>query len=371
MTYSSKNEETSVEEANNVKFCVTAFLDLQGISSHLEVGSDLRTNIGSQVVKRLNVLNKVINLINAERKKFKECYPTDFKYYRINDSLILCIDLPETFKPETGENLKSIYTFDDIQRFMESKNRVDGTTETQFMDDWNSELKNISLFIGLIARIHLYVNGCESSNYFPGAKTIISTGFRRQFFVGKDEDILSANFSFSNAYIAEKSLKGSKIYIDEYLLSLLALAKPNHNIIKHCLLKYTLKPYDFFKEHTPFPNRGHEQEETQSFELEIFRKKYLFREVNANSLSCLQLFDYFSPYIMNNKLLIEKTKPNIFHELIKELKMEYKNIDEVKKASTYIFRGLFDLSQSLEYFINKNYKDEEKLLHWMLKPSTK
>ena len=34
-----------------VKYCVAAFLDLQGFSHHLEFSSDIRTTIGQQAIR--------------------------------------------------------------------------------------------------------------------------------------------------------------------------------------------------------------------------------------------------------------------------------------------------------------------------------
>jgi hypothetical protein len=51
-----------------VKYCVTAVIDLLGFSSHLETGgNDLRTNIGQEAIKRLQILEDALRLMNDVR----------------------------------------------------------------------------------------------------------------------------------------------------------------------------------------------------------------------------------------------------------------------------------------------------------------
>jgi hypothetical protein len=41
----------------------------------------------------------------------------------------------------------------------------------------------------------------------------------------KQEDYFSANFSFSNAYLAEQQLKGARLFIDNYILQITAVPR--------------------------------------------------------------------------------------------------------------------------------------------------
>jgi len=49
--------------APDVKYNVTAFMDLLGFSSHLELSGDLRTNIGQKAIERLQVLEDCIDKV--------------------------------------------------------------------------------------------------------------------------------------------------------------------------------------------------------------------------------------------------------------------------------------------------------------------
>jgi hypothetical protein len=52
---------------SDIKFCVTAFIDLLGFASHLEIGSDLKTDIGQFAIDRLNNLESAIKFLESEK----------------------------------------------------------------------------------------------------------------------------------------------------------------------------------------------------------------------------------------------------------------------------------------------------------------
>jgi len=80
-----------------VKYCVTAVLDLLGFSSHLEVGrNDLRTKIGTEAIRRLQILEESLQLLQKDRAGYENGYPADFYATRINDSIILTLDLSDS-----------------------------------------------------------------------------------------------------------------------------------------------------------------------------------------------------------------------------------------------------------------------------------
>ena len=93
---------------SSVKYCVTAIIDLQGFSTHLEVGNDLRTRIGNEALMRLEILDKVVNMLSEKLKgKSRKYFPTNLNFIRINDSLIFSIDLDDFFIPRIGSTIKS------------------------------------------------------------------------------------------------------------------------------------------------------------------------------------------------------------------------------------------------------------------------
>src|SRR5881394_3893749 len=105
---SNKNEE--------VKYCVTAVMDLLGFTSHLEVGrNDLRTNIGQEAIRRLETLEESLRLLEQDKAAHPNDYPERFYSTRINDAIIFTLDLPDFFKPEIGDSIKRGVSLEDLE----------------------------------------------------------------------------------------------------------------------------------------------------------------------------------------------------------------------------------------------------------------
>jgi hypothetical protein len=212
---------------DDIKYCVTSMTDLLGFSSHLEIGNDLRTKIGQEAISRLQFIEDTISKFTDENQKHSEYYPKHLKYQRINDSLILTLDLPDLLTPTIGEIVKNGISAKEISEHFTEEEL---TTEETFLQAYKNKLTHsileLSQFIGLVSRIHAYLNRKETENYFPGAKTVISSGYRKSFMTKvKQEDYFSANFSFSNAYLAEQQLKGARLFIDNYILQITAVPR--------------------------------------------------------------------------------------------------------------------------------------------------
>ena len=171
-------------ENTDIKFCVTSYIDLRGISNHLEIGNDLRTKIGQEVITRLDSLEETIDLFLNERKGHPQYYPKTINYRRVNDALILTIDLPEFLTPRIGETIREGITVNEIGRFFPNSSEYDTYEEFEkaYIEKTTESILELTQFVGLSARIHSYINRKESENYFPGAKTVISSGYRRSFF---------------------------------------------------------------------------------------------------------------------------------------------------------------------------------------------
>src|SRR3972149_605973 len=293
-------------ENSDIKFCVTSYTDLLGISNHLEIGNDLRTNIGKEVIKRLNFLEETIKLFLEERKKYSKYYPKNINYRRINDSLILTLDLPEFLTPRIGETIKEGLTGSEIEEFFPN-HEYDSYEEFEiaYNNKLTQSILELTQFVGLSARIHSYINRMENSYYFPGAKTVISSGYRKSYFtLTNDEDYFSANFSFSNAYIAESFLKGQNFFIDNNILKLIGSNKFTRNILKISSFIYELNSFDPFDDGSISIDSKAKPKKGEAKEVTIFRKKYLFREVNPNRLAFLQLFPSLLPYLNGEKKLV-------------------------------------------------------------------
>ena len=57
-----------MNSSEEVKYCVAAFLDLQGFSHHLEVSADIRTTIGQHAIVRLQALDSAAKFLNEEQQ---------------------------------------------------------------------------------------------------------------------------------------------------------------------------------------------------------------------------------------------------------------------------------------------------------------
>lgn len=271
---------------NEIKYCIAGLLDLQGFSSHLEVSSDLRTVIGQQAITRLQILEDALKLLRNEQRKKKDSI--SFAYKRINDSIIFSMDLAEALLPDVGFTYKDGLTQDEWKKYYDI-----GPEEDSFDEKYSIKRKVYTLpvvkFLGLISRLHQIVYIENRKLYFPGAKTIISTGFRRSF-IGHDgkEDYFSANFAFSNAYLAQEKLKGSGLYLDNNILQMLDADLHITNIAKLACLTYKHRPYSPLKSLTEPAREWIEEDAT---EVVLFRKTYRFRRVNPSPLTYLQFVE--------------------------------------------------------------------------------
>lgn len=285
-------------ENDNTIFSVTAHIDLLGFSSHLILSSyDLRTKIGEEAIERLRIIEEAVELIEKESAELKEYYPETFRVLRFNDSLILGIDinppiLPRIGQPHEGGSL----SFEDAKKYF-SKNKEEKVSE-QLEDHFNSESYKVAQFVGLVSRIHNYINSREFDIHMPGCQTVISSGLRYRFFSKKDnkEDFYSANFSLANAYIANDlgskyGFSGNKCFIENNVASICGL---------NVYVKRALGFGKFIREdmhNDPFIGKPNDMLQSRvkyviskSFDIELFNKKYRFRELNTIVGSNLQLF---------------------------------------------------------------------------------
>lgn len=346
----------------DVIYCVTAFIDLLGFSSHLEIGNDLRTQIGQEAVKRLGTLEKAVDLIKQEAKKVKKLFPENLNFQRINDAIILTIDLPEFLTPSIGESVRRGMTGNEINKYFKEE---DLETEEKFKSAYinliNESTGALLRFIGLVSRIHSYINRKENENYYPGAKTVIATGFRKSFITSENkEDFFSANFSFSNAYVAEGILKGAKFYIDNYILQMLANNSYSKNIMRYAVYvndQYNYDPLEDYEDVLYIPNPKREGE---SIEVQIFRKKYLFREMNSFPLAYLQLLPDLLPYLEGTKKI--RNKKHLFMRVFNDIK-ESKSKEELEKGSSnYLSLMRNDLEEDLRVIRDLLIKGGSKIL---------
>jgi hypothetical protein len=304
------------EKKDSVRYCVTAVIDLLGFSSHLEIASnDVRTNIGREAINRLQTLEKAIELMEAERSVSPESYPATYHYVRINDAIIITVDLSDFLKPSIGQSAKDGLSGNDIQQHFDLE-KLD--TFEEFMHAYRAklydEVSGLMRFIGLVARLHSFINQTENSSYFPGARTIVSSGYRIPFYTKNAEDFLSANFSFSNAYLAEKKLHGPFFFIEDSIIKNLCANLPTRNLFRFaCYIPgpTIFNPLTSIDEDL---DDRHEKTLTTPVEVELFRKPFIFRRLDPHPLSYLQVVFRLKPYLDGEKIPPETE--NIFGALL-------------------------------------------------------
>lgn len=350
-------------EESDVKYCVTSFTDLLGISNHLEIGNDLRTKIGQEVINRLNVLEETIDMFLKEKKKYSKYYPKNINYRRINDSLILTLDLPEFLTPRIGETIREGLTQNELHHFF--PNALDYDSFEEFDIAYNNKLTEsiieLTQFIGLSGRIHSYINRKENENYFPGAKTIISSGYRKSFFTStKQEDYFSANFSFSNAYIAESNLKGNGLFIDNNLLKLLGLNQFTRNLLKYSSFVSESNCFNPFDDEPPSIDSKAKPKMGVEKEIIIFRKKFYFREINSNRIAFLHLFSSLLPYLTGQKRLVKKKK-YLFRQVFYCFLNEIKTMD-ILESKKHFFFFRFDIEDNIDSVRQLVLKEKSSIL---------
>ena len=341
--------DSNNKEKDDIKYCVTAFIDLLGFSNHLEVGNDLRTTIGQESIKRLEFIEESIDLFENEKLAHKEYYPDNIAFQRINDSLILTIDLPKLLTPGIGESMKTTLTFNEMEELFPYNISEDNETlEKSFREKLTSSILELSQFIGLVTRIHSFINDKENQNYYPGCKTVIASGYRKRFISkSKGEDFFSANFSFSNAYIAETQLKGAGLYIDNYVLQMLGLDKFTNNIVKIASFISANLDFDPFEnDHNSLLGRSDKYRKCETFKISLFRKNYLFREMNSNPLSYLQLFPVFLPFLNGEKKLPKSKDKNLFFHIFENFRADIKNEDTIEIPNKFTF-NVFDIKTNI------------------------
>lgn len=337
-------------ESSEVKFCVTAMIDLQGFSSHLEVSSyDLRTTIGKKAITRLQILEDALSLYEKEKIEFPQYYPEfHIENIRINDAIYFCMDLDDISKPGIGEIKRSGFSGNELNQLFTVE---DLKTEESLIEALNNResLNNINLmkFIGAISRVYSYINYQESMLFHPGAKGVISTGLRLPFTNSNSnkEDILSANFSFTNAYIAgEKYLKGVGLFIDDSLLQILCKNDFAKNLVLYSF--YLNKGITF----NPFENNEKlsKYELTNSIEFSLFHKQFSFHELHCNVLTYMQILPELLPYLQNKKT------PNLEDPFIKGIfnaikKRPSKDNFQPSGGASLLFHMLEDIGCPIYY----------------------
>lgn len=339
---------------SDIKYCVTAFIDLLGFASHLEIGADLRTNIGEQAIRRLDNLSNAIKYVREERNNCPEHYPATFDIKRINDAIVITMDLPDLLKPEIGQVSRNAISNKHFEEIMEEEDNIVADSPEKLTDiteryinSLKTNTKELFLFSGMVSRVFNYIKHMESSMIFPGPRAIVSTGYRKMYTnLEGEQDYLSANFAFSNAYIAESKLKGggSCIYFDNNILQLLAISKVSKNFLRYSLFVPVDSYFDPTKNYDDPLYLPTNREIKKEIEIELFRKKYIFREINPRMMAFFQIVSYLEPFIVGEK---EFQSLKLFSKTLSTMK-DLKSIEEIKDKPIGIFNLLYtDISHDI------------------------
>lgn len=311
-----KRSHDSLINVDQLSKAVFATIDLQGFSNHLELANvDPRTEIGGIALRRLNNLKAAMAAVEQERATFPEIHPS-ITCHRINDMLMLNLDLPGQFLPMVGEQEASAFSTETLEQLVPDYLRSTDAEEfrRRYSDAVARSLPPLVKFIGLVARIYAFIENSERENHWPGAKAVVSIGLRRHNQNEKGEDDpFSLNLAFTQSYVASDKLKGSGFFLDGEIAHYLS-ADPNAQRILwnglHLAHSEVFDPKALPRDVDAF-RKEQTWKLSEAVEVEIFRRKRRFFPSNR-SLGYLQFVEvihsgrYDTPAITNLREHIAK-----------------------------------------------------------------
>lgn len=301
-----------------MRWSCSAQLDLLGFSNHLMVTNwDIRTPTGGQAIERLSSLEEAIRLFEQEKGRYPDLYPSGLQYIRFNDAIFLGMDVEHLAPPAGRTTLTGGYSIDQLRKLLpkEGQTAFEGTTAESSSD--------VAKFLGLVARMHLYINEREAKKSFPGCRTVVASGLRKCFSDRRGtDDFFSANFSVSTAFEAGQQgssagLRGNYLYVEDDVAMAISYCEPCHAILGFSKFFRTDSPladpyqYEHVQKGTFSLSRG-SWTVSEPIVLDMMRKRLVFRRLNPTVLTNLQLFkDY-------QRLADESTKNEDFEKLIRK-----------------------------------------------------
>ncbi len=326
---------------------ITAFIDLLGFNSYLELGkNDLRTEAGKLALKRLDILKDAVSLINQEKKDYPERYPPNFFIRIITDSIIVSADIDEAFLPSVGRQYDGGYDIEDIRRLTKEMTNSDGK---MMLND--AIAMHNGFLLGAIARIHLYINTKDKDSH--GCRTTINLGLRFKS-EDEDDDFLARNFAFSlswktNELGSKHKLAGPNIYLERSAALTICPETTSQKILR--ISKFELEslqnrdPYEKYVPISVSSASYNKVIENKEFEVNLYHLKLNFRKVNPIPLTSLQ----FIPNLNLNK--IEDSYKEMFENYFKFLETPDKEILDAPLHK----RGIRDnIPLNLVFHLEKN-----------------
>jgi hypothetical protein len=220
------------QNITDVRWSCSAQIDLLGFSNHLMTTNwDIRTPVGTQAIERLTILEDAIRIFDQERINHPDLYPKELHYFRFNDALFIGLDVKNLLPPTGRTTLMGGYNIEQLRK-LTLENGTLNIEETI----WESG-SEVAKLLGLVARIHNYINEEEAKKSFPGCRTIVASGLRKCFInnEGKD-DFFSANFSISMAFEAGKcgssvGMKDNNLYVEDDVATAISYCGPCNAIL--------------------------------------------------------------------------------------------------------------------------------------------
>jgi hypothetical protein len=313
---------------------------------------DIRTQPGIQAIERLTSIEDAIQLFENEKVEYPDLYPSGLQYIRFNDALFLGIDVEHLVPPEGQTHLTGGFTSHQILKIYRQGDQTESNGTVVESGG------NVAKFLGLVARIHKYINAREAEKSFPGCRTVVASGLRKCFSTreGKD-DFFSANFSVSTAFEAEKKggsvgLTGNHLYVEDDIATAVSYCQPAYAILgfsKFIRTNYSLiKPYQY--QHNELTSPRTTWSISDPINVDIMKKRHTFRRLNTSVLTNLQLFKEYQKF---NYAKNEKLKEQIIHSF----NSSTPSIEEVKrkeKITDHPFLSLrFNLDMDLPHFFGE------------------
>lgn len=348
-----RHEESQAPQERAVRFSVCAVIDLQGFSSHLEIsGYDLRTAIGEQATSRLHNLEEAIDRVRMEQARLSEYYPSGLHLQRINDAIIIAMDLDDILLPSVGQTIFRGLSAASLPDFFHPDELADeqgfgATYETRIQ----SAIEPLQQFLGIVSRVHLFAQKREGASCYPGAKTVVATGFRKPFMSSSQhEDVLSANFAFANAFSAERELSGPHFFVDNNIVELVSKNRFARHLLRFAHFHWREAAFDCLADDGGDLGPPSNAEVPKPLEVVLFRRRYLFRRLNASPMSYLQHLPSLAPFLSGSRV---PDRSNRFYAHVYDAikhGLSRRMIQESSPPPSFIYNGTNDLDTGVGVF---------------------
>lgn len=325
---------------SDVRWACSAQLDLLGFSNHLMVANcDIRTQTGAQAIERLSSLEKAIQFFEQEKSNYPDLYPSGLEYVRFNDAIFLGVDVKYLNPPTGRTSLAGGYSAEELMKEFPREG------QTVFKGPKAKSGGNVAKFLGLVARIHQYINEREAEAGFPGCRTVVASGLRKCF---KDreglDDFFSANISISTAFEAGKmgssvGLEGNHLYVEDDIAMAISYCEPCYAIMGFAKFFYSdspyLNPYNYNQlQQGVLSLSRNSWIIPEPISLDIMKKRHIFRRLNPNVLTNLQLFEDYK------RLAMEPKKEFFEKNIYISLSASTPSLEEVNNKKIFVNGGI-------------------------------